>query len=88
MAKLGSEFWTKQKNEIFFTVNNIINPTDIKNLQELSPVMDWLQKNTEKDSSVYSIGENLSWAIPIYTSNNVYFNANAGLCGIMSAFTK
>ena len=41
--------------------------------QNYKPVFDWLNSNTEPDSVVFT-NDNLNYYIPIYTSNNVFFN--------------
>ena len=69
----------KQRGEIIYAFQIIHSPKDISSTQGLYPVMDWLNKNTPPDSAIYALGDNYSWAIPIYTGDNLYFNSNAGL---------
>lgn len=65
-------------------VNNIIMKDALKYreseimLQDYAPLFNWLNKNTELDSVVYADSD-LSAYIPIYTSNNIYSFAMAGL---------
>lgn len=46
--------------------------------QRYHPVLDWLNKNTDKDSVVLT-GPTLSWLIPIYTSDDVFYYKLANL---------
>ncbi len=69
----------KQKNEILYAFKIIHSPKNVSSVQTLSPIMDWLNNNTALDSTIYALGRDYSWAIPIYTYDNLYFNSNAGL---------
>lgn len=68
----------KQKGEILF-LSETVSPPDISVMQDMSPALNWLQDNTSADSTVYSLGKNYNWAIPVYTHNNIYFTSNASL---------
>lgn len=46
--------------------------------QNYTPVFEWLNKNTEKDSVVYA-NSDLSRLIPVYTANNVFYVREANL---------
>jgi hypothetical protein len=69
----------KQKGEIIYSWKNIYSPVDIADLQKAAEPLNWLEKNTPKDSTLFVLAKNYDWMIPIYTDNNVYFNTNAGL---------
>ncbi|KKR29757.1 MAG: hypothetical protein UT61_C0023G0004 [Candidatus Woesebacteria bacterium GW2011_GWA1_39_8] len=68
----------KQKREILYPLR-IISPSNISSLQNMAPVLAWLQDNTPADSAVYILGEGYGWAVPIYTHNSVYFASGAGM---------
>lgn len=51
-------------------------------VQNYKPVFDWLKENTPTDSVVFT-NDNLSYYIPIYTANDVFFNAH-GILFFMS----
>lgn len=53
--------------------------TRLRNLQTLSPVAEWFEKHSDKDSAVLSFGKDYQWFIPAYTANNNFQSANAGL---------
>lgn len=59
-------------------INIAFTGTEIKYLQEMERLFSWLNSNTEKDSVVYSLCENCSTFIPIYTGNYLYFNGYGG----------
>ncbi|MDP2947280.1 MAG: hypothetical protein Q8N88_04130 [Nanoarchaeota archaeon] len=46
--------------------------------QNYASVLEWLNKNTEKDSVVYA-NNALSGLMPVYTANNVFYHRNANL---------
>ncbi len=69
----------RQKGEAIAVIRNIYKPVDITKLQDIGRVTQWLSQNTPPDSAVYALGENYFWAIPIYTSDNLYFAPNASL---------
>jgi len=46
--------------------------------QRYTPIFSWLNLNTQKDEVVFP-DEELSSLIPVYTADNVFYNANAGL---------
>lgn len=48
-------------------------------LQSKRDLFDWLNDNTEKDSVVYSLDEQVNSLLPIYTHNNVYYFGFGGL---------
>lgn len=52
---------------------------ELRDLQKLSGVVDWFNKNSPKDSVVYSLDNICDWLIPTYTYNNVYYHCNDGL---------
>lgn len=59
-----------------------INPLDISEFRErqkLALVADWFDKNSPHDSAIYQLGESYTQFIPIYTYNNDFHNANAGV---------
>lgn len=68
----------KQKGEMMYTFGNILSPRDISALQHMAEPLRWLEQNTEKDSTVYVLGDEYNLLIPVYTHNNVYFAGNAG----------
>lgn len=69
----------EQKNASLQAFKIIYSPKDSSSLQKHSLVIDWLNKNTPKDSVIYALGKDYNWVIPIYTDDNLYFNTNAGL---------
>lgn len=46
--------------------------------QDYAPMLAWLNKNAESEETVYA-GSELSYLIPIYTANNVFYAGMAGL---------
>ncbi len=46
--------------------------------QDYAPVFQWLREHASNDAVVYA-NEDLSYWIPVYTSQNVFFSHNAGL---------
>ncbi|MDO8493079.1 MAG: polysaccharide deacetylase family protein [bacterium] len=56
-----------------------LNISNFRQMQEFVTVADWFDKNSPRDSAIYPLGKNYNHLIPIYTYNNNFANANAGL---------
>jgi len=54
-------------------------PKNMEAYQKIAEPIFWLNKNIEKDSTIYTLGDEYDWAIPVYTSGNVYFTNYAGV---------
>lgn len=78
MSVLLCLIFYKQRSEITYVVKNIYSPVNITNLQKYAELLNWLNQNTPKDSTVYILNESINLLIPIYTRNNVYFATYAG----------
>ena len=73
---------TGKQNLIGYKAFWLMKPGDIAELrdpQKLSGLVDWFDKNSPKDSVVYSFGNDCDWLIPTYTYNNLYFHCSNGL---------
>jgi hypothetical protein len=46
--------------------------------EDLKPLFDWLNANTQPDSVVYTLGDSADPLIPVYTKNNLYSYGYAG----------
>ncbi len=68
-----------QKNQLIYTARTLLVPKDMSKYQKIADPIFWLDKNIEKDSTIYTLGDEYDWAIPIYTSGNVYFTNYAGV---------
>jgi hypothetical protein len=55
-----------------------IYPPDITDLQKMGNLFNWFSDNTKKDSVIYSLCNDCSGFLPVYTDNNLYFNGYAG----------
>jgi len=72
----GSQNWIGYKNSLLAKPGDM---TELRDLQKLSGLADWFNKNSPKDSVVYSMSNNCDWFVPTYTYNNVYYHCNDGL---------
>lgn len=59
--------------------NSVTQDQSIETGQYKSDVFEWLNKNTEPDSVVYTLGGDYDFLLPIYTHNKVYYNFYANL---------
>lgn len=60
------------------SIPSIIENENLFYRQNYAPIFDWLNKNTAKDSVVYT-NRDLSRLIPVYTANNVFYVREANL---------
>ncbi len=68
-----------QRHEVLQTIKYKIDRDSAISIQSKAEVFNWLNKNTEKDSTVYSLGGDYDFLIPVYTHNTVYYNFYATL---------
>lgn len=68
-----------QGRQLLHSFKIIYSPIDMERFQKIAEPIFWLQKNIEKDSTIFTLGDEYDWAIPIYTSGNVYFTNYAGV---------
>ncbi|MDE2001737.1 MAG: hypothetical protein KGI60_04210 [Patescibacteria group bacterium] len=72
----------RQSGDIAFGFGGFVNqsPTGtFESQQQFADVADWLNAHTSRDASIYSLGGNYTQLIPVYTHDNDFYNANAGL---------
>ena len=72
----GGQNWIGYRNSLLVKPGDI---AELRELQKLSGLADWFNKNSSKDSVVYSMSNNCDWFVPTYTYNNVYYHCNDGL---------
>ena len=81
VISMGGIFY-KESGNLSSGFSSIINPVDLpmfKERQKLALVADWFNKNSPHDSAIYQLGASYAQFIPIYTYNNDFQNANAGV---------
>lgn len=80
VISLGIIFYREQNSIAgIFKFMSPLNIEEFRKSQSFSAVANWLNKNSEKDSVIYSVGRNYVQFIPIYTHNNDFYNSNSGL---------
>ena len=78
-------FGYRHRGEFPFILNSGFNKEEMSRIQDMRPVFDWLNYNTERDSVLYLLGgdydmyylRNIFYTI--YTHNNTYYNGYPGM---------